>query len=128
MKIEQLIILLIVGSLPLSCRIITRKQMKQQIINAVHSDIPEERIEGFIAIGKTNDSSLIPLFFEDIKDGNVSFSLTHKGRTVRWAKVKSLIKLSGIQPPTSLPSDPDTTLLITYREWAERKGLYKRPL
>jgi len=71
---------------------------KEKIIELTHSEKPCNRVEGFLAIGNFNDTSLYYLFFEDMRDMNITHCTKYYGKSVLWAKIESLKRITKIAP------------------------------
>lgn len=89
---------------------------KKEILKLVQSEKPCDRIRGFLAIGDSKDTSLYRLFFTDMRDRRGTHCLKYYGKTVLWAKIEALRKITKADPPSGYePMTPADTILVFYR-------------
>ena len=89
---------------------------KTKIMRLINSSGACDRIKGFMALGQLRDTSLYYLFFENMRDRNIAHCLTYLGKSVLWAKIEMLRRITRIEPELPYdPMEPDIRILEQYK-------------
>lgn len=98
---------------------------KEKINAHIHSSGSCDRIEGFELIGKNKDTSFLNEIFKDPSDVQICHSMKYYGKSVLWAKVKALERITNIKLPYSYTTfSLDSSALIFYKNIFISQGRY----
>ena len=94
----------------------SRQLSKTEIILLTKSGKACDRIKGFLAISDLRDTSMYPLFFYDMDDRHITHCKDYFGKTVLWAKIEALRKITKVEPALRYdPENPDKAILHQYK-------------
>lgn len=69
-----------------------------------------------------NDTSGVRLIFENVADPRISHKTKHYGESVYQSKMNAMQRISNLDPPQKITSEPNTIIIDFYRNWAVKSG------
>lgn len=95
----------------------------RKIEQLLQSQNKDDIILGAFKAGESRKERFVPLLLMKCNDPRISHHLKFKGISVYQAKMIALKKISHLQPPATINSNPDSTIINFYMFHYQRKHL-----